>query len=271
MRSAGLHLSVITVSHGHDAYLRPCLDSLARGLDGLEVEVLLVDNLGTGRLSEIVGHVGLPLRLHDNARPEGFAGNINRAARRARGRYLLLLNPDTQLLKGQVPDALAFMERTPDAGVLGCRLLNADGSVQGSYRRFPTLHVILARGLGADGWPLRPAFYRRALMMGTPLTSPARVDWVFGAFMLIPREVFHAVGGMDERFRLYYEDVDLCYRLRQRGLAAYYWPAIEVLHHHARTSARRPFGAHWRWHVRSACRFLWKHRNGRRAGQPSVP
>jgi GT2 family glycosyltransferase len=139
-------------------------------------------------------------------------------------------------------------------------LVNADGSFQQNYRRFPTLPVIVSRALGADHWPWRPRFYRWRMMQGVEFKCPTPVDWVFGAFMLVRRDCFTAVGGMDAGFNLYYEDVDLCYRLRERGLRTVYYPELQFTHHHMRTSARRPLGQAWRWHVHSAYRILRKHR-----------
>ena len=155
---------------------------------------------------------------------------------------------------------MQFMESEPAAGIVGCRLLNLDGTIQSNYRRFPSLPVVVARGFLADRWWRRPQFYRRYLMEGASLDTTTAVDWLYGAFLLMRRAHFDRIGGMDERFYLYYEDVDLCYRLRQQGLKAYYFPSIEVFHHHHRTSATRPLGFNWRRHVRSVCRYFWKHR-----------
>ena len=252
-------LSVIVVSHGHEALLAACLGSLGRALDGLATEVILVDNLGAGSLAAAGSGLPFPIRALVNPEPLGLAQNTNQAARAAGGAYLLLLNPDTEIRAGSLRDAVAFLGARADVGLLGCRLSNPDGSFQQSYRRFPTVPVVLARGFAADRWPYRPRFYRRGLMEAERLEVPAPVDWVLGAFMLMRRSDFVAVGGMDEGYRLYYEDVDLCYRLRQRSLATYYWPHLDVLHAWKRTSAASPLGRHWLWHVRSSWRYFRKH------------
>jgi N-acetylglucosaminyl-diphospho-decaprenol L-rhamnosyltransferase len=99
-------------------------------------------------------------------------------------------------------------------------------------------------------------------MQGERGDGPHAVDWVFGAAMLLPRQVFDAVGGMDERYRLYYEDVDLAWRLRRTGWRTWMFPELCFVHAHQRTSARQPFSrARW-WHVRSGLRFLWRARGG---------
>ena len=102
---------------------------------------------------------------------------------------------------------------------------------------------------GADRWKQRPRFYRYRLMEGERFEDTTEVNWVFGAFLLVRFDRFLALGGMDERFRLYYEDVDLCYRFRQRGWRTFYFPAVTVVHQHARSSAAKPFGQAWRWHL----------------------
>jgi len=258
-RDRAFDLSVIVVSHGHGVVLGDCLRSLPKALAGLRAEVIVVDNLGTdaGAAAAVNGHDRTT--LYRSPRPQGLSRNINQAARKALGRYLLLLNPDTVFQSGSLSDAIRFMEDEPRAGVVGCRLVSEDGSLQHSYRRFPTAPVVLARGLGADRWKRRPRFYRYRLMEGEQFEGITEVDWVFGAFLLVRFDRFLALGGMDERFRLYYEDVDLCYRFRQRGWSTFYFPSVTVVHQHARSSAATPLGQAWRWHLRSACRFFWNH------------
>ena len=255
-----LDLSVIIVSHGHEHFLVTCLSSLIPALSGLAAEVILVDNLGRGHLSNLIDRSQLPVVFLENQTPQGFAWNTNHAVRSASGRYLLFLNPDTQLLSGHLATALTLLEQDPTVGAVGCKLLNPDGSRQENPRRFPTLPEIVARGLYTDKWLRPPQPSQSKYPDDESHRSLIPVDWVMGAFMLLARSHFESVGGMDEHFFLYYEDVDLCYRLRRCGLTTCYFPGITVLHHHHRASAARPFGSHWRWHVQSVCRYFWKHR-----------
>jgi hypothetical protein len=258
-KARDLDLSVIVVSHGHGQIVHDCLASLPSALAGLSAEVIVVDNLGSdGSLTAAING-NERVMLQRSLRPQGLSSNINQAVRASSGRYLLQLNPDTVFHSGRLLDAIRFMEEESRAGVVGCRLLSVDGTLQRSYRRFPTAPVVLARGLGADRWGYRPPFYRYRLMEDAQFERPAEVDWVFGAFLLFRFDRFLAVGGMDEEYRLYYEDVDLCYRFRQRGWRTFYYPQLTVVHQHARSSAAVPFGQSWRWHLRSACRFFWKH------------
>ena len=253
-------LSVIVVSHGHENLLPACLESLGRALEGVSAEILLVDNLPTGQMAPILAGLTVPARLIENARPLGLARNLNLAAAAAVGQHLFILNPDTEHRSGRIADALRFLTERPEIGMLGCTLLNSDGSPQQSFRRFPTIAFMVAKVLMAERWGWQPAFFRRGLMAGERSDGPHPVDWVYGAAMMLRRSVYLGVGGMDEGFRLYYEDVDLAWRLRQSGLQNWLYTDLCFDHAHQRTSARNPFGQEWRWHVRSGLRYLWKTR-----------
>jgi GT2 family glycosyltransferase/2-polyprenyl-3-methyl-5-hydroxy-6-metoxy-1,4-benzoquinol methylase len=251
-----IDLSIVIVSHGHEPMLPACLASLQPALADLTVEIVVIDNLQEkGVAAALAPFSGSILENHT---PMGFAANINRGARATSGRHLLILNPDTVFRAGRLAEAIAFLDSRPDVGILGCTLLNPDGTRQQNFRQFPTVPVLVARGFGADRWSWRPAFYRQGLMEQTHFDEPHPVDWVFGAFMLMRRADFERLGGMDEGFRLYYEDVDLCYRFRRAGLRTYVFPQVKFVHTHARTSASQPFGQSWRWHVKSAVSYFWK-------------
>lgn len=247
-------LSIVIVSHGHEAQLPPCVASLAGALDGLSAEILVIDNLQAGGAAAALA--GLPARVVANRTQVGFAANVNRGAAETTGRWLLFLNPDTTHRAGRIADALGFLDARPDIGLLSCALFDEDGTPQQNYRRFPSPAFLLARGLGADRWPWRPGWYERGLMAGEGGTAPFPVDWVFGAFLLMRRRDFERLGGMDEGYRLYYEDVDLAWRLRRDGLSTWIFPPLSFLHEHQRASAKRPFSRVWRWHVRSALRYF---------------
>jgi GT2 family glycosyltransferase len=257
-RAAAVDLTVIVVSHGHEQFLPRCLGSLPAAIAGLRTQVLIVDNASTGRMQVVARNSPIPAEVRVNASPVGFAANCNRAIRETQSRYVLLLNPDTAFLEGRLDEAVACLEQRPDAGVLGCRLVDSQGAQQESYRRFPTLAIFLARICGAESWPWRPRFYDRAMMRGASFTEAAEVDLVTGAFFLIRRSCFDRIGGFDDGFFLYYEDADFCYRARQAGLRTIYYPGLTLLHEHQRSS-RALASPYARWHIRSAMRYFSKH------------
>jgi GT2 family glycosyltransferase len=168
---------------------------------------------------------------------EGFATGVNLGVRGSRAPFLLLLNPDCVASGEAIAGLVTFAESRPDAAVIGPRILNADGSVQGSARRFPGVSTFVA---GRSSWLTR-AFPNNPL---SRWNLPGRaesggsmaVDWVSGACMLIRRAAFEQIGGMDERFFLYWEDADFCRRLTQRGWRIVYYPAVSVTHVGGRSS-----------------------------------
>ncbi len=258
--SGAVDLSVIIVCHRQEHMLPRCVSSLERGLQGVRSELIVLDNLNRGLAKEHLTGSALHHTVVANRRPRGLGYNINRAAAESEAEYILQLNPDMVHHDGRVAEAVEFMEGRPDAGVVCCRLLYPDGRPQPSYRRFPTVPVVVGRGLKMESWPWVPGFYRRRMMLDVVLEEPAAVDWVFGAFMLMRREQFNRLGGMDPALFIYYTYVDMCYRYGQAGLRSYVFPRVRFLHEHQRTSARMPFGRYWRSHVRSAVRYFRKHR-----------
>jgi GT2 family glycosyltransferase len=256
MGDVGLDLSILIVSHGHEAEIAACLASLPAAVEGLSSETVVVDNLGGPGFADAIGGDRPGLTTISNPTRRGFGANVNAAARKATGEFLLVLNPDTEHRSGRIAEGVAWLRDNPGVGLLAARLVYPDGTDQRNYRSFPTLPVALLRGLGADSWKRRPGFYRRRMLDGLELAQPARVDWVFGSFMLIRRDVYDAVGGFDESYFMYYEDVDLCLRLRRRNLATVVHPGLVFVHHHHRTSAAELFGFHRRAHMKSLATYL---------------
>ncbi len=264
-----LDLSIIIVSHGHEALLPKALSALVNGLKGVTAEVILVDNLGRADFTK--GLADLPalpfeVRVMVNPAPAGLSRNTNQAATMARGQFILMINPDTEYHSGQLSDAIEYLRQHPQAGGLGCKLLYPDGSLQRTYRKFPILPVIFIRGLYASRWPFQPGFYKRSLMQDVTLDQPTAVDWVLGAWVLMRRDDFFALRGLDERFFLYYEDIDLCYRIHQRGQSVVYFPDLIFYHRYDRGSAKAPLGKAWQMHAGSICKYFAKHRYLLRAG-----
>ncbi|MBW6396489.1 glycosyltransferase family 2 protein [Roseomonas sp. HJA6] len=247
-------LAIVIISHGHDAMLPACIASLQPALTELSSEIVVIDNLPDGAAAKAVA--GFDVHVLRNDRSVGFAANVNRGAAATTAPFLLFLNPDTEHREGRLIDAIRFLDEHPRIGLLGCTLVSENGTLQQNFRRFPSPAVPIARGFGAEHWPWRPAWYTRATMPMGRRATPFAVDWIFGAFLLMRRADFERVGGMDERYRLYYEDVDLAWRLRRAGLATWIFPAIRFLHVHQRASARRPFSRAWCWHVGSALRYF---------------
>lgn len=253
----GVDVSLLVISHGHEKWLPRCIGSVSAALSGVNSEILVLDNLGRD-LSASLPSLEIPIRLLSNRQPQGFAANVNYLVSQCRGSNVIVLNPDTEFVGGQIANACDYLRKHPEVGLLACRLLNSDGSVQQSCRPFPTLLYFLIRGLGLES--KFPSYSQKMSMNAFLFDEATPVDWVFGAFLMFRRAEFQSIGGMDPGFPLYYEDVDLALRYRQLGKITVYFPKLLFYHAHLRTSAQRPLGRQWWYHGYSAVRFFIKHR-----------
>lgn len=187
----------------------------------------------------------------------GFAAGVNRAAAATRAPYLLLLNPDT-IVEGPIVRVLEdWLAGHPDVGVAGARILNADGTVQPSARRFPDVTTWLG---GRTAW-LTARFpqnwFSRRNLVAREATLPMDVDWLSGACLMTRRDLFESVGRFDEGFFLYWEDADFCARVAAAGFRRMYVPSASIRHHVGSSAAHQPSLAVRAFH-RSAYRLYWK-------------
>jgi GT2 family glycosyltransferase len=160
----------------------------------------------------------------------GFAAGNNLAAQHASGRHLLLLNPDALPHAGALRRGLARLEQHPDTGLAGGELVDVDGQRQPSARMFPTLRDEFFTLSGLAARHPRSRWLARLDRRWADPEQDAVVDWIPGAFVFIPHAVFVSLGGFDERFFMYYEEVDLCRRMQQQGLKIHYWPGLKATH-----------------------------------------
>ncbi|HEY8692788.1 MAG TPA: glycosyltransferase family 2 protein [Chloroflexota bacterium] len=256
-----LQLSVIVVNWNVRELLRTCLKSVQAELAALppeEVEVIVVDNASRDASVEMLGAEFPGVRRIVNVANVGFGAANNQALMESDGRYVLFLNPDTEVRAGAIGRLLAFIDQRPRVACVGPRLLNPDGSTQPSRRGFPGVatafveSTVLQRHLG--GLRALRRFYRG----GQPEDQPQRVDWLVGACLLVRRSALDEVGAFDERFFMYSEEMDLCYRLREAGCEAWYVPEAEVVHHEAASSSQDLFRRNVNFHE-SRYRFFRKH------------
>jgi N-acetylglucosaminyl-diphospho-decaprenol L-rhamnosyltransferase len=254
---AGEGLDVVIVSYRSRELLRACLEALRAHPPSIPMSVVVVDNASGDGTGEMVGR-DFP-EVQPIASPEnlGFAAATNLGARRGTAPYLLALNPDTAVTEGALDKMLAVLEDHPEVAVAGPRLLRPDLSLDHAARRsFPTpLSALghfsgLGRRAGATG---RLAAYR------APEVESGPVDAVNGAFMLMRRSAFEEAGGFDEGYWMYMEDLDLSYRLMQRGWQSWYEPSATVMHVKGGTvGGPRPPRLNWHFH-RGMGRFYRQH------------
>ena len=233
-------LSIVIVNYNVVDMLRDCLRSLGPDLARLRAEVFVVDNASADGSAEMVAAEFPAVELIRSPRNLGYSAGNNLALRRARGRYVLLLNPDTKLPPCALVDTIAYMEAHPDVGALGPKLVRADGSLDLACRRsFPSPEVAFFRLSGlARLFPRSERLARYNLLHVDP-DRAMDVDSVCGAFMLVRREAIDRVGLLDEAFRMYGEDLDWAYRIKQAGWRIRYHPSVVVLHYKGQSSRQR--------------------------------
>jgi GT2 family glycosyltransferase len=222
-----MDLSVVVVSYNTRELLARCLRSIAETVRGLSVEVIVVDNASTDDSAMMVAREFPDARLLVNRANRGFAQANNVGIAQCSGRYVLLLNSDAILHAGAAQAMTALLDAHPEAGAVGGMLLNPDGSFQGSHADFPRLTDELLLLVGAPRW-LRPKTYPSRGEADSQVRC--RTGWVSGALLLLRREALAGVGLLDERFFMYAEEMDLCYRLRRMGWDVYYEPAARATH-----------------------------------------
>jgi len=238
MRGREVTLSI--VSHGQNALVNQLLGDVQR-VCADRVALVLTQNT-PDPVPLAIGNLSCPVDVIANAERKGFGANHNAAFVRCKTPFFCVANPDIRLAKDPFPALAASLEKE-SIGVVGPVVRSPTGSVEDSARRFPTPGILIRKALGAHAVPDYPV--DRGIQ---------EVDWIGGMFMLFRREVFQALGGFDQAYFLYYEDVDLCRRLRAAGKSVLYNPAAEVVHDARRASRRDPWLA--LNHVKSAIRFL---------------
>jgi GT2 family glycosyltransferase len=226
-------LSIILVSWNTKKYLLDCTGLIFQKGTFDRWEVIIVDNGSQDGSGVEVKRTFPDVHLIQNDRNLGFAKAVNQGLQKASGKYVLLLNPDTQVKNGSIEQLVLFMEGCSDAGVAGAQLLDADGSKQNSIANFPSLATeLLNKSL------LRWLFPKKFLGKERDYSEPVEVDSVIGACMMVRREAVDQIGFMDEDYFLFLEETDWCYRMKRAGWKVYHVPQAEVYHFQGKSAEK---------------------------------
>jgi GT2 family glycosyltransferase len=224
MSVATIEVSVVIVNYNTRDLLEACLTSIYRNQTGTTVEVIIVDNNSSDGSVPMVQSYFKSVRVIVNNENLGFAAACNLGIRIARGKYILLLNSDTEILS----DTLFLLQRFLDTihpdlkiGIIGCKICNSDGTLQYSAGKFPSILSTIVD-------MFKPRHKRKYNLNG--YDESHEVDWITGAFMVIDRRLIHDVGLMDERYFMYYEEVDYCLKAKSMGWKVFYWPSVSIIH-----------------------------------------
>ncbi len=280
-----MDLSIIILNYKQKGLVKQCIKGILSAHINFDYEIIVVDN-GSGddtipAVRELFSEKPVsalstpslltpllpklpPLFTIQSEKNGGFAYGNNLGIKKARGKYVVILNPDIAVVPGGFEKIVDFLEHNPKVGIAGPKLINPDGSVQDSCRRFPTLPVPLLRRTVFGKMAFAKKFLDDYLMADFDHNTNRSVDWLFGACLVMRRDVFQKVGLFDERFFLYFEDLDLCRRCWEAGLAVYYFAEVEMVHYHQRLSAEKAgvlgvFGPAGRIHLASGLKYFAKY------------
>lgn len=220
-------LSILIVTWNSQATIRDCLNSIQNNCQNLNYEVLVWDNVSTDDTVRIIETEFPKVQLFRSQQNLGFAGGNNRLLEKANSELILFLNPDTLVINNAVPKMLEYLKNDAAVVALGPKLLYSDFTFQLSYAKFPNLGSEFFTKIYQRGANLRRSLVLKFLENNS--TNAKEVDWVSGACMLTRKEVLRQVGRFDENFFLYFEDADLCRRLKSKGNIIYF-PEAQVVH-----------------------------------------
>ncbi|MBI2845724.1 MAG: glycosyltransferase family 2 protein [Chloroflexi bacterium] len=257
---ASFDLSVIIVSWNVRDLLRQCLSSIDQSLKrkNLSSEIIMVDNSSADGTPGMVREQFPEVVVVENQENIGFSKANNLGIKSSRGRYLLLLNPDTEVIDDALGRMVGYMETNPQVGALGPRLLDSQMEIISSRRRFPTLATAFMESTTLESWFPNHPLIRRYRRADQPEDQVQEVDWVVGAAILLRRAALERVGFLDEDFFMYSEELDLCYRLRRSGWKVIYFPLAQIVHHEGKSSEQAEAFKH-RQFQRSKILFFRKH------------
>jgi GT2 family glycosyltransferase len=223
-------LAVIIVSTNEAHWLRGCLPTVFAAAGDLDIDVVVVDN-GSGGTARSAVQSEFPLARIVDCENHGFPHANNRALMTVDARYVLFLNPDTEIVRGSLADLVARMDASPEVGLAGCRQVGPDGELHPTMRRFPTPTRLLMEALGSESWPFRASWTGQRYLDLVDYTREFDLDWTTGSFMLVRREALESAGWMDERLFLYCDDPDLGRKIKCAGWIVRHLPQMEIVHH----------------------------------------
>ncbi|MBI4457435.1 glycosyltransferase family 2 protein [Candidatus Uhrbacteria bacterium] len=260
-----MKLSIIILDYKSRGLVRQCIKTINLFAPKCDYEVIVVDNDSGQGTGAMVRREFPDVVMIDNPANVGFAAGNNVGIRRAKGRYVLIMNPDITVRPGAIDDMMAYMEAHADIGVLGPRLVHPDGSIDMSCYRYPTPLIPAYRRTPLGKLPAGRKALSRYLMDDFDHRETREVDWLLGAVLLVRRSAIDKVGLLDERYFLYFEDTDWCRRFWKAGFRVVYYTGVEMVHYHERLSAKGSwvtglFRKATRIHIASCIKYFQKWR-----------
>lgn len=256
-----LFLSIIIVTWNSEKFIENCLKSIFHTKGSIDLEVIVVDNASQDTTTKIIDTFKPDVRLTNNQKNFGYAKANNQGIEVSQGDYVLLLNPDVELQENCLKLMLDFLEDHKDIDGLAPQLLNPDGSIQPSCREFPDFSILLWEFSGLSFLFPKKRIFGRWRMGYFDFQSSREVDQPMGSCLLLRRKVFQEIGAFDEQFPIFFNDVDLCYRIKKNGGKLYFLPEAIALHYKGGSTRQAKPEMILSAHL-SFFRFLSKYKNG---------
>lgn len=223
-------LAIVVISTNEARWLEPCLTTVFDHAGTARLQVIVVDNSSTDGTRELV-ESRFPEASVATSINRGFAHGNNRGLERADARYMLLLNPDTEVIEGTFGELVELMDARPQVGLAGVRQVSGDGRLLHTIRRFPSASRSFGEALVSERWPIHPAWSGERVLDRDAYEREAECDWTSGSFMIARREALLGAGLLDERFFLQSEEPDLCLRIKRAGWQVRHLPQMTIVHH----------------------------------------
>jgi N-acetylglucosaminyl-diphospho-decaprenol L-rhamnosyltransferase len=230
-------LAIITVSTNESNWIRALLPTVFAHSGDISLDVVVVDNDSHDGIADIVGNE-FPGARTVSAANHGFGHANNRALMTCNSRYVLFLNPDTEILDGTFADLVRLMDARPTVGLIGCRQVTADGRLDTTIRYSPNFIRALGDALRAERLASRPRWLGEREVDPSAYEREFACDWTSGSFMLVRREALQSAGWFDERFFMYCDETDLCRRIKAAGWEIRHVPRMTILHHDGKAGVK---------------------------------
>lgn len=240
MGNVQVDISVVIVTWNVRKYVEECLKSLENQVGCPAMEVIVVDNNSSDGTAELIAEHFRHVKFIRSSSNLGFSRANNVGLRHCKGKYICLINPDVNLKPDCLAKIIAFMEQDPSIGILGPQMLASDGRVRRSCMRFPSAWNIFCSAMGLDAVIKSSRFFGGLQMRDFRFDRICDVDVLNGWFWVVKQDALEQVGPLDERFFMYGEDVDWCYRFYQDGWRAVFYPEAQAVHYGGASSARAP-------------------------------
>jgi GT2 family glycosyltransferase len=254
-------LSIIIVTWNSEEFIKSCLGSVFNSKVSSDFEVMVIDNASQNGTVKAIKEFFAQVKLISNQKNSGYARGNNQGIEIARGEYILLLNPDVELKENCLQLMLDFMESRKEIDGLGPQLLNPDGTIQPSCREFPDFSILLWEISGLSYLFPESRIFGRWRMGYFDFQSSREVDQPMGSCLLLRRKILEKVGALDENFPIFFNDVDLCYRIKKNGGILYFHPEAKAFHYKGGSTEKvKPkmiLSAHLSFY-----RFLYKYKKG---------